>query len=72
LGSLTGNTGKTIQFSPNFLDERASYKAVIYSHDPGSESSTNVKIETRKLNAGSVLEFDVAENSGLAVHFRRI
>jgi alpha-glucosidase len=72
LGSLTGNTGKTIQFSPNFLDESASYKAVIYSHDPGSESSTNVKIETRKLNAGSVLEFDVAENSGLAVHFRKV
>lgn len=72
LGSLTGNTGKTIQFSPNFLDESASYKAVIYSHDPGSESTTNVKIETRKVNASSVLEFDVAENSGLAVHFSKI
>ncbi len=72
LGSLTGNTGRTLKFSLDFLDESASYEAVINSHDPGSESSTNVKIETRKVNASSIMEFEVAGNSGLAVHFRKI
>jgi alpha-glucosidase len=72
LGSLTGNTGKTVQFNLDFLDESANYKAVIYSHVPNSESTTKVKIETRKVYAGSVLEFEVAENSGLAAHFRKV
>ena len=72
LGSLTRNSGKTLKLTLDFLDESASYEAVIYSHDPGSESFTKVRIEPRKVNAGSVLEFEVAENSGLAVHFRRI
>jgi hypothetical protein len=39
--------------------------------DSGSESSTKVKIEPRKVNAGSVLEFEVAENEGLAMRFRK-
>jgi alpha-glucosidase len=72
LGSLTGNAGKIIQLNLDFLDKSASYEAVIYSHDPGSESSTKAKIETRKVNAGAVLEFEVAENEGLVVHFRKI
>ncbi len=72
LGSLTGNAGKTIRLNLDFLDESASFEAVIYSHDPGSESSTKVNIKNRKVNAGSVLEFEVLENSGLAVHFRKI
>ena len=56
----------------DFIDVSASFEAVIYYHDPGSESTTKVKIETRKVNAGLVLEFVVAENSRLAVHFRKI
>jgi len=72
LGSLTGNSGKTVRLNLDFLDENVSYEAVIYSHDPGSKSPTNVKIEKQEVNAGSVLEFEVAESSGLAVQFRRI
>jgi alpha-glucosidase len=72
LGSLTGNAGKNVQLYLDFLEPNASYEAIIYSHDPGSESSTNAKIETQKVNAGSVLEFEVTKDSGLAVHFRKI
>ena len=72
LGSLTGNTGKTLQLNLDFLEPNTGYEAVIFSNDPGSESSTKVKIETRKVNSISVLEFEVTENSGLAMHFRRI
>lgn len=72
LGSLTGNSGKNVRLNLDFLDEQSDYEAVIYSHDSNSESSTNVKIEKREVNAGSVLEFEIAENSGMAVHFRRI
>jgi len=72
LGSLTGKTGKAVQINLDFLDENSDYEAIFYTHDPDTESSTNVKIEKREVNAGSVLEFEVAESSGLAVHFRRI
>lgn len=72
LGSLTGNTGKAIQFRPAFLDENAGYEATIYSHDPDSESSTRVKIETREVDSGSMLEFQLEPNSGLAMHFKKL
>jgi alpha-glucosidase len=72
LGSLTGKAGKTVQFELDFLDPNTGYEAVIYSHDHGSESSTKVKIETRKANASSVFKFEIMQNSGLAVHFRKI
>ncbi len=71
LGSLAGKAGKTVQFDLDFLDPNTRYEAVIYSHDPGSESSTKVKIENRNVNSGSALKFEVINNSGLAVHFRK-
>jgi alpha-glucosidase len=72
LGSLTGNAAKTVQFNLDFLDENSEYEAIVYSHDPDAESFTKVKVETRKVNLDSVLEFEVGVNSGLAVHFRKI
>lgn len=72
LGSLTGNDGKTVQINLNFLTPNTFYEAVVYSHDPGSESFTKVKIETRKVISSSVMKFEVAENSGFAVLFRRV
>lgn len=72
LGSLTGNSGKTVRLNLDFLDPNTGYEATIYSHYPASKSPTKVKIEKREVNAGSVLNFELAGNSGLAVHFMRI
>lgn len=72
LGSLTGKKVKTVRLNLDFLDKNSDYEATIYSYDSGSESSTNVKIEKREVNAGSFLNFEITGNSGLAVHFRRI
>jgi hypothetical protein len=55
-----------------FISKKTGHSEAVLFDDPGSESFTKVRIEPRKVNAGSVLEFEVVENSGLAVHFRKI
>jgi hypothetical protein len=53
------------------LKKGSDYNATIYSFDPASESSTKIKIEQMKVNSDSVLNFEIAPNSGLAIHFRK-
>lgn len=71
LGSLTATQPKQLLLKPDFLDAGAAYEAVIYSHDPESTSSTKVKIEKTTVSSTSELRFDIAGNSGLAVHFQK-
>jgi hypothetical protein len=46
------------------------YEATIYTFDPDSESSTNVKIEKRVVNTETELNFEIPANSGMAIHIR--
>lgn len=71
LGSLTGIAKKTLEIKTDFLDKNTGYEAIIYTHDPGSESSTKVKIEKQEVNSESVLDFEIAGNSGVAIHFQK-
>lgn len=71
LGSLTGTAQKTLQLKTSFLDKNTNYNATIYSHDPGSQSSTKVKIEKQEVNSETVLNFKIDANSGLAIHFNK-
>jgi alpha-glucosidase len=71
LGSLTATQPKQLLLKPDFLDAGAVYEAVIYAHDPESTSSTKVKIEKTEVTSVSELRFDIAGNSGLAIHFQK-
>ena len=71
LGSLTATHPKQLLLKSDFLDAGAAYEAVIYAHDPESTSSTKVKIEKTTVTSTSELRFDIAGNSGLAVHFQK-
>ncbi|MGM0620116.1 MAG: glycoside hydrolase family 97 N-terminal domain-containing protein [Bacteroidota bacterium] len=71
LGSLTGEESKTLELDLSFLDSAESYEATIYTHDENSPSSTNVGIENREVYSETELKFELAGNSGLAIHFQK-
>ncbi len=71
LGSLTGEQAHALHLDLSFLDASSNYTATIYSYDPKSESSTQVKIEKKEVKAGSSLSFEIAANSGLAILFQK-
>ncbi len=72
LGSLTGKEAHPLRLNLRFLQAENKYEAIIYSSDPQSESSTKVEIETKKVDAETQLNFDISENSGLAIHFKKL
>ncbi len=72
LGSLTGKNSHQLNLDLSFLDSDSKYEATVYSYDPDSALKTKVKIEKQEVNADSDLTFEIAANSGLAVHFQKL
>ena len=71
LGSLTGENPTTVELELSFLDSDENYQATIYTHDENSSSSTKVGIEKMEVDSGTQLKFEIAANSGLAIHFQK-
>lgn len=71
LGSLTGNTEKSLKINLDFLDANTNYKAIIYSHDAGLQTFTKAKVTSLTVNSESDLDFKINNNSGLAIHFQK-
>lgn len=71
LGSLTGEESKMLELELSFLDAGENYEATIYTYDENSASSTNVGIETKEVDSITQLNFEIAANSGLAIHFQK-
>jgi len=72
LGSLTGKDSHQLNKDLSFLDADSKYEATVYSYDPDSALKTKVKIEKLKVNSASDLTFEIAANSGLAIHFQKL
>ncbi len=72
VGSLTANEERTVQMKFDFLEENLEYEATVYSYDPNLLSSTKVKMEKKNVNSTTVLDFNIAANSGLAVQIQAI
>lgn len=72
LGSLTGGNSRSISIGLTFLEADANYMATVYTHDPGLDSSTKVRVAEELVNSDAVLHYDLEANSGLAIHFRII
>lgn len=72
LGSLTGNKKKSIKINLDFLDAETKYRAIIYSHDSGLNSSTKVKIEKKVVTSEITMNYSISKNSGLAIHFDKL
>ncbi len=71
LGSLTANQARRCSFDFSFLESGINYKATVYSFDPDSESSTKIKIEELTVNSDKTNDFEIGENSGLAIYIQK-
>jgi alpha-glucosidase len=71
LGSLTANQARKCSVDLSFLETGANYTATVYSFDPDSESSTNVKIEKIPVNSEKTIDFEIGANSGLAMQIQK-
>lgn len=71
LGSLTANQPKKCSVGFAFLEPGAKYTATVYSFDPDSNSSTKVKIEKLEVNSDKTIDFEILENSGIAMRIQK-
>lgn len=71
LGSLTANQTRKCSVDFAFLEPGANYTATVYSFDPDSESSTKVKIEKLEVNSEKTIDFEILENSGIAMRIQK-
>src|SRR5690606_22921575 len=71
LGSLTANQPRKFSIDFSFLESGANYTATIYSFVPDSELSTKVKIEELPVNSEKIIDFEILENSGVAMRIQK-
>lgn len=67
VGSINGAESHTVEIPLDFLDSGKQYTATIYSDDPAVDTRTHVKIETRAVNKGSLLIFQLKPDTGVAI-----
>ena len=67
IGTMTNNDARTLKLPLNFLDKRKKYTATIYSDDPAVATATKVKVETKKVNASTVLTVSLLSSGGQAI-----
>lgn len=68
VGSMTNTDGRSLTIPLSFLDKSRDYRAHIYSDGGGAiKSRTQIKVETRRVNAETVLEADMPPSGGQAV-----
>lgn len=67
VGTMTNNDARTLKFPLNFLDKGEKYIAKIYSDDATATTATKVKVETKKVNASTVLIVSLLPSGGQAI-----
>jgi alpha-glucosidase len=67
VGTMTNNDARTLQFSLDFLTEGKTYIAKIYSDDLTSTTAGKMKVETKKVNASTVLKVSLMPSGGQAI-----
>ncbi|MEM9660041.1 MAG: glycoside hydrolase family 97 catalytic domain-containing protein, partial [Planctomycetota bacterium] len=72
IGAMNAETPRTLPMSLDFLEPDLDYTARIYSHDPGMQTRTHVRVEERAVDASTVLVAELGRNGGEAVWIRRV
>jgi alpha-glucosidase len=67
VGTMTNNNARTIKLPLNFLTKGKRYLAKIYSDDSAAATATKVKVETKEVNASTVLNVSLLPSGGQAV-----
>ena len=67
VGTITNNNARTIKLSFSFLPKGKKYIAHIYSDDESVNTNTHVKVETKNVDASTVLDVKLMESGGEAI-----
>jgi len=67
VGCMNAEVPRKVQFKLDFLAPGRSYDAAIYSNDLAVPTRTHVKIDHRRVDAGSELTIDLGKNDGQAM-----
>jgi alpha-glucosidase len=66
-GAITNNAARNIRLSFDFLPPGKTFTAKLYTDDSTISTPTKVKVEQRKVNATTVMDFKVPASGGFAV-----
>ena len=75
LGSMTNEDARTLEVKLDFLDEGATYRAIIYEDGPGADYETNpmaMTIRQLEVDRSSVLTLRHARSGGAAVRIEKL
>lgn len=67
VGTITNNNARIVKLSFDFLEKGKKYIAKIYSDDSTAATATKVKVETKKVNASTVLNISLLPSGGQAI-----
>lgn len=67
VGTMTNNDARAVKLSFNFLTEGKKYIAKIYSDELTATTATKVKVETKKVNASTILQVSLLASGGQAI-----
>lgn len=67
VGVMTGNDGRAVPVSLDFLEPGAKYTARVYTDDPKVNTATHVRCETRKVTSRSKIDFNLLPKGGAAM-----
>jgi hypothetical protein len=70
VGTMTNNNARTLTLPLDFLDKGKKYIAKIYSDDATATTVTKVKVDTKKVNASTVLTVSLLPSGGQAIWIR--
>ncbi|PWJ43016.1 glycoside hydrolase family 97 protein [Sediminitomix flava] len=75
LGAITDEEKRSLEISLDFLDEGATYEAVIYSDSEKTDLENNptaYEIRNQKVSKSDILNIDMKESGGQAIHFKKL
>lgn len=67
VGVMTGNDGRTVPVSLDFLEPGAKYTARVFTDDPEVNTATHVRCATRKVTSRSKIDFNLLPKGGAAM-----
>jgi len=64
---MTNNDARTLKLPLSFLQKGKKYTARIYSDDSTVKTATKVKVETKKVDASTILNVSLLPSGGQAI-----
>jgi alpha-glucosidase len=71
IGSLAANKNRTVKCPFTFLDENASYEAIIFKQDSEELKNNIVSQKIVEVNNKTILSLELAKNSGFAIILKK-